>query len=296
LLWLGHKKRAFFLSWRIISILVLAAAFPVSVFATCRDQPPDGEIIANPNRPTVSNPADITQYGVLETEYGYTRTWPGGNNHQNDIAGLFKFAVACDFELRWDTDDFINQYTNGITENGVGDQMIGGQYRYHHQSKNLPALAVQYEIKLPVASLSKNLGTGKVDHDISFLMASKDIGKYHFDFNAGYLLAGRAFANGYDKNFNLALAFSHPLKKSFGITGEFSGETQLNPQTPAFASTLWAITYKTSQRLIFDAGYDVGLTSGSPGKQFLVGVTYSIADIYGKFRHPQTNPRVATNF
>src|SRR5438270_11709998 len=27
-------------------------------------------IDANPNRPTVANPADITQYGVLELEYG----------------------------------------------------------------------------------------------------------------------------------------------------------------------------------------------------------------------------------
>jgi len=27
-------------------------------------------IAAHPNRPTVANPADITQYGVLELEYG----------------------------------------------------------------------------------------------------------------------------------------------------------------------------------------------------------------------------------
>jgi hypothetical protein len=28
-------------------------------------------IAANPNRPTVANPADITQYGVLELEHGW---------------------------------------------------------------------------------------------------------------------------------------------------------------------------------------------------------------------------------
>jgi hypothetical protein len=28
-------------------------------------------IAANPNRPTVSNPAHVTQYGVLELEYGW---------------------------------------------------------------------------------------------------------------------------------------------------------------------------------------------------------------------------------
>ena len=33
-------------------------------------------IVANPNRPTVADPADITQYGVLELEYGCDRVWP----------------------------------------------------------------------------------------------------------------------------------------------------------------------------------------------------------------------------
>lgn len=277
----------FFRRWsRWPTIFFLIVATPM--FAVCRNQPPDGQIIANPNRPTVSDPADITQYGVLETEYGLTRTWPGGNNHQNDVAGLFKFSAFCDFEIRWTVDTFINQFTNGTTANGLGDHWIGGQYRYHHQSKNLPTFSFRYEIKLPVASASKGLGTGKVDHSITFLMASKDLWKYHFDFNAGYLLAGQQTNDGYDKNFNFALAFSRPLIGGLGLTGEFSGETQLNPQTPAFASTLWALTYQINPRLIVDSGYDVGLTSGSPGKQFFFGVTYSIADIYSQLRRRNT--------
>jgi len=33
-------------------------------------------IAANPNCPTVANPAHITQYGVLELEYGWDQVWP----------------------------------------------------------------------------------------------------------------------------------------------------------------------------------------------------------------------------
>lgn len=33
-------------------------------------------IAANPNRPTVSNPAHVTQYGALELEHGWNRMWP----------------------------------------------------------------------------------------------------------------------------------------------------------------------------------------------------------------------------
>src|SRR2546421_99223 len=46
----------------------VGSASPLS--AQCPDKPKDG-IVANPNRPTVADPADITQYGVLEVEYGY---------------------------------------------------------------------------------------------------------------------------------------------------------------------------------------------------------------------------------
>lgn len=33
-------------------------------------------IAANPNCPTVANPAHITRYGVLELEYGWDQVWP----------------------------------------------------------------------------------------------------------------------------------------------------------------------------------------------------------------------------
>jgi hypothetical protein len=42
--------------------------YPSSVTATL--------IAAHPNRPTVANPADITQHGVLELEYGWYRLRP----------------------------------------------------------------------------------------------------------------------------------------------------------------------------------------------------------------------------
>src|SRR5229473_2089877 len=58
-------------------------------------------IVANPNRPTVANPADITQYGVLELEYGWDRVWPEENVHQISLGGLLKFGILCDVELRW---------------------------------------------------------------------------------------------------------------------------------------------------------------------------------------------------
>src|SRR5438270_11935641 len=77
-------------------------------------------IVANPNRPTVANPADITQYGVLELEYGWDRIGPGENIHQNSLGGLVKFGLLCDVELRWTTTSFLSQTDARGTHRGIG--------------------------------------------------------------------------------------------------------------------------------------------------------------------------------
>ena len=77
-------------------------------------------IVANPNRPTVANPADITQYGVVELEYGWNRLWPGLGVQQTSVGGLLKFGMLCDVELRWNTTSFLSQTdesgTTGVSE------------------------------------------------------------------------------------------------------------------------------------------------------------------------------------
>jgi hypothetical protein len=65
-------------------------------------------IAANPNRPTVSNPAHVTQYGVLELEYGFDRFWPQEGIRQTSLGGLLKFGMFCDIELRWNTTSLLS--------------------------------------------------------------------------------------------------------------------------------------------------------------------------------------------
>src|SRR2546427_5393347 len=46
-------------------------------------------IAANPNRPTVANPADITQYGVLGLGDGWDPQWPRVGRQHASVAWLF---------------------------------------------------------------------------------------------------------------------------------------------------------------------------------------------------------------
>jgi len=246
-------------------------------------------VAANPNRPTVANPADITQYGVLELEFGWDRLWPDENVQQvTSAGGLLKFGMLCDLELRWNTTSFLSQTDASGTHRSFGDNWLGPQIRLYRQTKRVPTLAFSYAIKIPSASAEDGLGTGRVDHSFTFL-ASKDIAEFHFDFNVTQFLVGRPNASGFDKNQQMNLAFSHAIRGPFQFTGEFYGDTRLNQTTAGFASSLWALSYTVVPRLVIDGGFEAGLTSGGPHRHAFVGATYSIANIYLGWRRRRSS-------
>lgn len=265
-------------------IQAIGFLFPSSGAAQCADTPKDG-IVANPNRPTVANPADITQYGVLEVEYGYDHVMGPLGERDNNLVGLFKFAATCNFEIRWNTNTLLRQTISGTTQTGFGDHSLGFQYRFAHQEKFKPSMSIAYALEFPTASVSKGLGTGKYDHQIQFL-ASKDVHDVHFDFNTSYFFFGRPAGGGTDQNTEMNLTFSHALYKKLGLQGELYGDFRFNNGTPGYADGLWALTWTVKPRLVLDWGIDHGLTSTAPfHRTYFVGVTYSIADIYKAIRN-----------
>ena len=159
-------------------------------------------VAAHPNRPTAANPADITQYGVLELEYGWDHFWPESGIHQTSVGGLLKFALLCDVELRWDTTSFLSQTDSIGTHRGVGDNWLGPQIRFYRQ-------------------------TTRVD--------------------------------------------------------------RLNKTTRGFVSSLGALTYTITPRLVIDGGFELGLTSGGPHRHVFFGATYSIANLYRAWRRRRSS-------
>jgi outer membrane putative beta-barrel porin/alpha-amylase len=265
------------------ALLLACALSPASTVGQCPETPKDG-IVANPNRPTVANPADITQYGVLEVEYGYDHVAAQLGERDNNLVGLLKFAVTCNLEIRWSTNTLLSQTIAGMTETGFGDHSVGFQYRFAHQKKFVPSVAVAYALEFPTASVSKGLGTGKYDHQIQFL-ASKDIHNFHFDFNTSYFFFGRPTGGGTDQNAEMNLTFSHSLYKKLGLQAEFYGDFHFNNATPGYVDGLWALTYNVTPRLVLDSGIDHGFTASAPfRKTYFVGVTYSILDVYKALR------------
>lgn len=245
-------------------------------------------IVANPNRPTVTNPAHVTQYGVLELEYGADRFWPEAGIQQTSFGGLLKFGMLCDIELRWNTTTLFSETDASGTHHTFGDNWLGAEVRLHRQTRRLPTMAFSYAFKIPSASTEHGLGTGRVDHSVTFAL-SESIAHFNLDFNVTEFLVGRPSASGFDQNQQLALAVSRVIHGRLQFAGEFYGATQLNKAIPAYASSLWALTYTVVPRLVLDGGFEAGLTQGGPHRHAFVGATYSLANLYRALRKHATS-------
>jgi len=235
-----------------------------------RAQQPLPEVTATPNRPTVTNTAETTQFGVLEIEFGISAA-----ARQQALQGLLKFGLLRDVELDWAGNPW--QHDGFVHYVGVSDNNPGVRWRFLHQAKRQPTLTVEYAAKLPTAGRVE--GSGEVDHVVT-LLASKDFPKgLHVDANLGYAWLGPR-GGGFGHNWLPSGTLAYSLTHKWQLAMEFSGATRANAITPAVTQNLWAVSYTVRRRLVLDSAVQFRLAGNVPRVVYLGGFTYSIADLY----------------
>jgi len=239
-------------------------------------------VISIPSRPSLASGTDTTQCGTLEAEYGLESQWLGGGTRHDDLTGGLRFGVLPNLDLHWASGHFLNFADPNGRQRGFGDTWLGFKYRYLKQTSTRPSLGVFYQAKIPSADSRKGLGSGRVDHSIA-LLVSKDVGRFHLDFNAIPTLIGRQ-AGGFDHNVGFALATTLPVTRRLSVVAEPYGYSAQNSTTPGLASVMFGTTYQANPRLVLDTGVDAGVTHGAPQKRVYVGVTSAIGNVYSSTR------------
>jgi len=102
-------------------------------------------------------------------------------------------------------------------------------------------------------------------------MASADVKGFHYDTNYFFNEAVEGAVR--RAQFGQTLSVSHALGKNFGIAGEIWHFTQpfLRSNT---VGNLWALNYNARDNLVFDCGFNRGLTSTSTRWEVVAGFTY----------------------
>jgi hypothetical protein len=238
----------------------------------------DPPIEVNPNRPTFATPANTTQPGLTELEWGLQRSTLRDDSTSFGTPTLLKFGLLKDLELRLGTPGFLRLAPVGdASTSGPGDLSLGMQWCYLHDGLFGTDQALQVTHTFATAAASKGLGNG-APIDALTLIFSKDAGPFHIDVNLLESWIGLSPDAGGGRAAQAAgtVSITRNLSDQWSLTGELYA-LQATPVNDHIVSNLWCVAYKVSKRLVLDAGVDVGLSHGAPRYTVFTGLTVGLA-------------------
>jgi hypothetical protein len=268
-----------------IAVGILAAFLPTPD-ASCQTPQaaaPKEQVVelpeANPGRPTVSNPATLAPVGYLQFETGTLRATssPEFSNYI-EFNEVIKLAVSPRVEFIESSAPVAHSRFAGVPSNGIGDVFVGAQGVLLPGQGAKPTLAASYLRRVYNGS-TPDLDVGSPLNSAT-LFASADVKNFHGDANAVF----NDVSNGsiHRLQFGQTLSISHPITKAFAVTGEIWRFTQPFVNGNALG-TLWAASYEPRNNLVFDAGFEKGLTGSSTRWEEFLGLTYVLPHrLWGK--------------
>jgi hypothetical protein len=250
--------------------LFLFVIFLVRAPAGAAKSQPEDEPEANPGRPTVSTPATLTPVGYLQFETGFL-----GADHSPEFSSRYgfneamKLSVSPRIELIASAEPFVHYRAEGTSANGTAEVFFGTQVVVSRGEGAKPTIAASYFRR------AYDGGVPEVDfgspRNSFLLLASADVKGFHYDANA--IFNEQTQDAVHRAQFGQTLSISHPLGRRFTLSGEIWHFTQPFLRRNAVGN-LWAVSYAARKTLVFDAGFNRGLTSTSTRWEAFVGFTY----------------------
>ncbi len=223
---------------------------------------------ANPARPTVSTPATLTPVGYLQFETGalFAQTSPEFSNLAN-MNNVTKLTVHPRLQFILLVNPVAGA-TGEVNDTAFGGLSVGFQAVLLGTGDANTTLAVSY-LHEAVSSTVPDTDIGTPTNS-GLVLLSTNAAKFHFDING--LFNQQTVDNVSRTQYGQTLSVSHPLWKLTG-QGEIWHFTQPFLHSDA-VGLLWALSYSARKNLVFDAGFEHGLTSTSTQWEEFFGFTY----------------------
>ena len=225
---------------------------------------------ANPGRPTVSTPATLTPVGYLQFETGFLTAFHSLEfSSRYSLDEVIKLSVTPRVEFLAVSEPIAHFIADGTSSNRVADIFLGAQGVLYHGEGAKPTLAVSYFHRVYDGG-APEFDLGSPTNSI-LVLASGDVKGFHYDANAFFTeLVQAPVRRG---QFGQSITVSHPFMNRFTVSGEIWHFTQPFLLGNAVGN-LWAVSYATRKNLVFDAGFNHGLTATSTRWEAFVGFTY----------------------
>lgn len=249
--------------------LCLAALATIAILgppALAAQSAPDSAAVRDPHavqpeRPTVATHAYTVARGWLELETGFEADRQPDRSHTILTPTVLKIGVGGRAQL-----DILGSTTKQADQSvGVGDLSAALKLRVADDLPLVGDFSIQPTIKLPTASVSRDLGTGTTDLGL-LLITSREFGAAELDLNVGATIRSgdqsRASRTATLWTVSMALPVSGSLGwalESFGYPG-----TGGPAGTPAIVGLLTGPTFTVRPWLAIDAGVIEPITGPQP--------------------------------
>jgi hypothetical protein len=254
----------------LLCTFVAAAQQTAGTAKTENATPAADDPVANPARPTVSTPATLTPVGYFQFETGTLSAWHSPEfSSQTSLNEVAKISMSRWLQILAATEPIAHSRIADHSANAAGGVALGFQTVLHQGESAIPTIAVSYFHQV-YGGNAPDIDIGSARNSV-LLLASADVKGFHYDTNA--LFNEVVQTTIHRVQFGQTLSISHPLGKNFGISGEIWHFTQPFLHGNAVGN-LWALSYGVRKNLVFDTGFNRGLTSTSTRWEIFGGFTY----------------------
>jgi hypothetical protein len=208
--------------------------------------------------------------GYLQFETGVL-----GASHSPEFSSRYgvnevmMLSVAPRLELITSAEPLVHYRADGASANGTAEVFLGAQAVLNQGEGSKPTIAVSYFRRI------YDGGVPEVDfgspRNSLLLLASADVKGFHYHANA--IFNEQTQETVHRVQFGQTLSISHHLVGKLSLSGEIWHFTQMFLRGHAIGN-LWAVSYAPRKTLVFDAGFNRGLTGTSTRWEIFVGFTY----------------------
>jgi cobalt/nickel transport protein len=222
-------------------------------------------------RPLTTDDAGTVEKGEFQLETGFDALRQDNHDREYSPSMTLTYGLLKRMDLGIGSGYIFYHPKEGKKENGMADTELKLKYRWIDEQDWRPAFATTGTVKIPTASESKGLGSGKTDVHINTILTKNLSKRLVLHLNLGYTFIGETHVNN-ELNYSMAAQFI--LTETWALVGEVVGVNNLNGQhgdDPI--SCLLGTYYLITDKIIWDAGLEIGMSKAAPDFRFTTGLT-----------------------
>ncbi|MBM4337927.1 MAG: transporter [Deltaproteobacteria bacterium] len=224
-------------------------------------------------RPLTTDDAGTVEKGKFQVEGGFDFTRQDNHDKEYFPSLTLTYGLFERMDIGIGSGYLFLHPVEGKKVNGLSDAPLKVKYRFFDQKDWIPSFAVSGTLVTPTASKSKGLGSGRADFNLNTIFAWNLSQRWQLYTNLGYTFIGEHRVK---NEFNYSAAGQFVLTDQWTLVGEIFGVNNFNghKRDDPISGLLGIQHCLISDKLILDAGVEIGMNKAAPDFRLTVGVTF----------------------